>query len=132
MNPSPKAKWLAQLSPLVHLSHNWISLIGVVVVTTATVFWLFLLPTTMRGEVHNPYNGILAFLALPALFFLGLILIPLGIFLRNKGERRRGIYPANFPPLTLKNVEFRRLLTFIGVTTFANIVIASQLAYGAV
>jgi len=122
----------AQLSPLIHLSNNWISLIGVVVVTTATVFWLFLLPTTMRGEIHNPYNGILAFLLLPGLFIFGLLLIPLGIYRQNKGERRRGLYPATFPPLNLKNMEFRRLLTFVGVTTFANIVIASQLAYGAV
>ncbi len=132
MTESRTNKVPAQLSPLVHLSNNWLSLTGVVVVTTATVFWLFLLPTTMRGEVHNPYNGILAFLLLPALFFLGLILIPLGIYLRNKAEHRRGLYPADFPPLNLKNVEFRRLLTFVGVTTFANIVIASQLAYGAV
>ena len=125
-------KWAARLSPLVHLSNNWLSLVGVVIVTTATVFWLFLLPTTLRGEVHNPYNGILAFLLLPAVFFLGLILIPLGIYLRNKREHRHGLYPASFPPLNLRNVEFRRLLTFVAVTTFANIVIASQLAYGAV
>jgi nitrate/TMAO reductase-like tetraheme cytochrome c subunit len=129
--PRTPGGWPA-LSPLVHLSNNWISLIGVVVVTTATVFWLFLLPTTLRGDVHNPYNGILAFLLLPVFFFLGLGLIPLGIFLRNKQEHRRGLYPATFPPLNLKNVEFRRLVTFVGVTTFANIVIASQLAYGAV
>lgn len=132
MNPSPKLKLPRQLSPLVHLSNNWVSLIGVVVVTTATVFWLFLLPTTMRGEVHNPYNGILAFLLLPVLFFAGLILIPLGIYWRNRREKLHGLYPAEFPPLNLRNVEFRRLLTFVGVTTFANIVIASQLAYGAV
>ncbi|MGA2737960.1 MAG: NapC/NirT family cytochrome c [Bryobacteraceae bacterium] len=132
MNEAPKGKWLAQLSPLVHLCNNWISLIGVVVVTTATVFWLFVLPTTMRGGVHNPYNGILAFLLLPVLFFLGLVLIPLGIYMRNKREKQRGLYPASFPPLNWKNMEFRRLLTFVGVTTFANIVIASQLAYGAV
>ncbi len=132
MNETRTGKVPAQLSPLVHLSNNWVSLIGVVVVTTATVFWLFLLPTTMRGDVHNPYNGILAFLLLPALFFLGLLLIPVGIYWRNKKERRRGLYPASFPPLNLRNVEFRRLIGFVGVTTFANIVIASQLAYGAV
>jgi hypothetical protein len=132
MNEAPEGKWPAQLSPLVHLCNNWISLIGVVVVTTATVFWLFVLPTTMRGGVHNPYNGILAFLLLPVLFFLGLVLIPLGIYWRNKREKQRGLYPAGFPPLNWKNMEFRRLLTFVGVTTFANIVIASQLSYGAV
>ena len=129
--PRTMGGWPA-LSPLVHLSNNWISLIGVVVVTTATVFWLFLLPTTLRGDAHNPYNGILAFLLLPVFFLSGLILIPLGIFLRKKREHRQGLYPATFPPLNLKNMEFRRLVTFVGVTTFANIVIASQLAYGAV
>ncbi len=56
-NPSgsPLRGWL---SPVVHLSNNWISLLGVVIVTTATVFWLFLLPTTLRGEIDNPYYGI--------------------------------------------------------------------------
>jgi hypothetical protein len=125
-------KWPVQLSPLVHLCNNWVSLIGVVVVTSATVFWLFLLPTTLRGDVHNPYNGILAFMLLPALFFLGLLLIPLGIYWRNRKEKRRGLYPASFPPLNMQNVDFRRLIAFVGVTTFANIAIASQLAYGAV
>ena len=73
-NPSGQ-HWL---SPLIHLSNNWISLAGVVIVTTATIFWLFLLPTTLRGDTDNPYIGILAFLALPAPFFAGLVLIPLG------------------------------------------------------
>ena len=125
-------RWPASLSPLIYLSNNWVSMVGIGVVTTATVFWLFLLPTTLRGDVHNPYNGILAFLLLPAFFFLGLVLIPVGIYARNRREHRHGLYPASFPPLNLKNLEFRRLLTFVGLTTFANIVIASQLAYGAV
>ena len=60
------------LSPLIHLSNNWISLAGVVLVTTATIFWLFLLPITLRGETQNPYIGILAFLILPGPFFAGL------------------------------------------------------------
>jgi hypothetical protein len=62
------------LSPLVYLSNNWISLVGVVIVTTATVLWLFLLPATLRGETGNPYLGILAYLAFPAVFIGGLIL----------------------------------------------------------
>ena len=43
------------LSPLVYLSSNWLSLTGVVIVTTATVLWLFLLPITLRGETAHPY-----------------------------------------------------------------------------
>ena len=120
------------LSPLVHLSNNWISLAGVVIVTTATVFWLFLLPTTLGGNAHNPYFGILAFLVLPGVFFTGLGLIPLGIWLKRRRERRDRSYPESFASLNFRSPDVRRLLAFIGLTTFVNIVIASQLTYGAV
>jgi len=121
-----------RLSPLVHLSNNWLSLAGVVIITTATVFWLFLLPTTLKADVTNPYIGILAYLVVPAAFFVGLALIPLGIFLRHRNEVRAGKYPSLFPPLTFRNPDFRRLVIFIVLTTFVNIVISSQLTYGAV
>jgi hypothetical protein len=120
------------LSPLVHLSNNWISLAGVIIVTTATVFWLFLLPTTLRGETTTPYIGILVFLGLPAPFFAGLIMIPLGIWLKRKREGRSGIYPPDFPALTWGNFELRKLVYFFTATTVVNLAIASQLTYGAV
>jgi nitrate/TMAO reductase-like tetraheme cytochrome c subunit len=118
--------------PIVHLSNNVLSLAGVLLVTTATVFWIFLLPTSFGHEVENPYLGILAFMLLPMLFFFGLALIPAGIFLRFRKERRRGSYPTNFPPLNLHNVEFRRLILFVVAATLVNMVIAGQLGYSAV
>jgi hypothetical protein len=122
----------AWLSPLVHLSNNWISLAGVVIVTTATVFWLFLLPVTLRGEAASPYIGILVFLTLPIPFFAGLLLIPLGMWIKRRREGRAGLYPPQFPPLHWSNREFRKLVYFFGATTVLNLAIASQLAYGAV
>src|ERR1035437_4549958 len=120
------------LSPLVHLSNNWVSLAGVVLVTTTVVFWLFLLPVTLKGTAASPYIGILVFLGLPAPFFAGLAMVPLGIWLKRKREGRQGIYPPGFPPLSWHNFELRKLVYFIAVTTFVNIEIASQLTYGAV
>jgi hypothetical protein len=120
------------LSPLIHLSNNWISLTGVVLVTTTTVFWLFLLPTTLRGQTENPYFGILAFLVIPGPFFLGLFLIPLGILRKRRREGRTGIPPIDVHGVRWSNPEVRRLAYFVGVTTVLNIAIASQLSYGAV
>lgn len=120
------------LSPLVYLSNNWISLIGVVLVTAAGVIWLFLLPVTLRGGISHPYVGILVYLMLPAVFVAGLILIPIGIYWKRRRERAAGQYPADFPPLDFYNRELRKLLAFIGVTTFLNVIITSQFAYGAV
>jgi NapC/NirT cytochrome c family, N-terminal region len=120
------------LSPFVHLTNNWISLTGVVMVTTATIFWLFLLPTTLRGETENPYIGILAYLAIPAPFFIGLLLVPLGIWVKRRREGRAGVYPPEFPPLHWSNHELRKLTYFFGGATVLNLVIASQVTYGAV
>ena len=124
-----RAGWL---SPLIHLSNNWISLAGVVLVTTTTVFWLFLLPITLRGTPENPYVGILAFLAIPGPFFLGLFLIPLGILRKRRREGRTGIPPIDVHGVRWSNPEVRRLAYFVGITTVLNIAIASQLSYGAV
>lgn len=132
---SPTSLWnkaQQQLSPLVHLSNNPLSLAGVAVVTAATVFWIFLLPISLRGEVEHPYIGILAFLLLPAAFFGGLALIPMGICLRRRLEKKAGIYPLSFPPLDLRHAELRRLLSFIVLATAVNFVIATQVTYRAV
>ncbi|TAM78707.1 MAG: cytochrome C [Acidobacteria bacterium] len=120
------------LSPYVYLSANWISRLGVVLVTTGTVLWLLLLPVVLRGFTDNPYAGILTFMGLPAIFFGGLVLIPVGIVLRARRERQRGIYPSNFPPLDFENAELRKLLFFVGVTTVVNLIIGGQLVYAGV
>jgi hypothetical protein len=133
MTPNPSdRRGPSWLSPIIHLSSNWVSLAGVVIVTTATVFWLFLLPVTLRGTTESPYVGILAFLVLPAPFFAGLILVPLGIWLKRKREGRAGIYPPEFPPLTWNNADLRRLVYFVFFTTMVNLAIASQVSYSAV
>jgi hypothetical protein len=126
---SPVRAWL---SPLVYLSNNWISFTGVALVTTAAIFWLFLLPTTWQGQASNPYAGILIFLALPAVFIGGLALVPLGIVLLRRRARASGKMPVSFPPLDFQNRELRRLAAFVAVATFVNFVIAGQATYSAV
>jgi hypothetical protein len=121
------------LIPLVYLTDNWISLIGVVLVTTCTVFWLFLLPVILGGGPSNPYLGILIFMLLPGAFFLSLFLIPFGIILK---KRRQGKTPADLlrAPLSFdfRRRELRHIAAFIVGATLINIVIASQLSYAAV
>src|SRR5437870_3444696 len=94
---------------------------GVALVTLAGFSWLFLLPLHIRGQVDNPYIGLLLFIALPILFFAGLALIPVGIVL----ARRRGA-------VTLDAIPVRRAVLFFTLATLTNIVIGSQLSYRAV
>ena len=94
------------LSPLIYLANNWVSLVGIVVVTSATVFWLFLLPTTAKGHSATPYIRILSFLIVPAFFFLGLALIPLGIAWRQRPGAPNGTLSVD---LSAASVEQPRI-----------------------
>ena len=120
--------WLA---PLIYLSDNWISLTGVVLVTTSAVLWLMVLPVSWGTRVSNPYLGILMYLALPAAFFAGLLLIPLGIALKRRRLTATGHleHPVS---VDFRSRAFRHVAAFFAVTTFANLVIGSQLTYSAV
>ena len=120
------------LSPLVYLSNNWISLLGVIVVTAATVTWLVFLPITLRGGILHPYFGMVVYLLLPGVFIGGLLLIPIGIYWNRRRKRVKGEFPASFPPLDPHNPELRKLAIFIASTTFLNIIISTQFSYSAV
>ncbi len=98
-------------------------------VTTAGILWLFLLPSLFRGGDENPYQHIITLLILPALFFVGLALIPLGLYFRRKRERAAGAATPLTRTLDLNSPDFRRVATFLVLTTFVNLVIGWQLAY---
>lgn len=118
------------LAPIVYLASNWISLAGVVLVTTAGILWLLLLPSFLRGGAATAYLGILQFMLLPMVFFGGLALIPVGIWWFKR--QNRGNLPAVFPPLDFNNAKFRRMLAFLAATTAVNLIIGAQLTYRAI
>ena len=111
---------------IVLLTSHWVTMAGVALVTLAGFSWLFALPANIRGNVSNPYIGLLTFIAIPIVFFVGLILIPIGITL----GRRRAAEALN-PPVDRK-AAWRRAGMFFTIMTMANLVIGSQLTYRAV
>ena len=121
MNPEPQKRPI-----LVLLASNWISMLGTALVTLAGFSWLFLLPTNLRGRVENPYIGILLFIVIPVIFFAGLALIPMGLFL---AKHRIAAAIGTLPD---RKSAFRRTAIFFAVMTVANVIIGSQLSYRAV
>ena len=69
------------------LTRHWLSLLGLALLATALISWLFVLPQQVRGHVDNPYVGILIFLVIPTIFFAGLLLIPVGVYLSRRQIR---------------------------------------------
>jgi hypothetical protein len=112
---------------LVLLTSSWISMLGAALVTLAGFSWLFVLPLNVRGgELSNPYIGLLVFIAIPIIFFAGLILIPAGIAI----AKRKVVETLN--EVEDRRTAWRRVGIFFAVMTVTNVVIASQLTYRAV
>jgi hypothetical protein len=117
------AKWL---KPIVHLASHPVTLVGSVLTTSSAItmigFWA--LEVLFQRAVH-PYAGIILFLALPGVFVLGLLLIPVGEYLRR---RRRMVEPL---PLRVDLTEprVRRAVTLVALATGVNIVVLSAAAY---
>jgi len=109
------------------LTQHWLSLLGAALVATAVISWLFVLPLQVRGHVDNPYVGIIVFLILPLIFFTGLILVPIGVYL-SKRKIREGLAEA----VVDRKAALRRVAWFFGITAVVNILIGTQVTYRAV
>ena len=117
---SPRPAWFL-------LTQHWLSLLGTALAATAIISWLFVLPLQIRGNASNPYVGIIVFLILPVVFFAGLALVPVGVYL-SKRQIRDGLAQPEFD----RKAAVRRIAWFFIVVTVVNILIGTQLTYRAV
>ena len=128
MSPQNTVKDWARL--IYYFSQNTLSFIGVVLTTSSAItliaFWIydFVLP----GPPH-PYIGLLIFLTLPGIFILGLLLIPLGVFLHRGKLRNAGELPSVYPEIDLKTPAVQKGILFIAAATVLNVIIFSFASY---
>ena len=102
--------------------------VGVALTTGSALLFLVLLVLDLAGGVPNPYAGLFIFLALPVVFVIGLVLIPLGAWL----ERRMADRAPEWPRIDLNNPAQRGVLWFVTVATAANVAILSVATVGGV
>ena len=118
------------LQPIYFLGQNPITLTGAVITTstalTTIAFWFY--EIFLPGPPH-PYIGLLVFLILPGMFVLGLLLIPVGIWLRRRSLRARGKLPGAFPAIDLGLPVVRRTLEYVTVATLLNLLIVGTASY---
>jgi hypothetical protein len=127
---SPVKEWLR---PAVYLGQNPISLIGAVLTTSAAItmigFWGFEL---LHAGPTRPYAGIVFFFILPAVFVLGLVLMPLGGLLRRYRLRQQGKLPHVYPTIDLRQPVLQRAFALVMVMTFVNVGLMGTASYKAV
>ena len=116
--------------PALFFGNNPISLAGGAATTasgvTMVAYWL----VEIFGRPNdNPYLGIIFFLILPALFIGGLVLIPIGMYLRRKQLQKAGQIPVAFPKIDLNDRMFRHGLDIVLVATIVNLLVVAVASY---
>jgi hypothetical protein len=110
--------------PALFFGNNPISLAGGAITTASGVTMIAYWLVEIFGRPNdNPYLGIIFFLLLPALFIAGLILIPVGLYLRRRKLQQAGQIPAEFPKIDLNDRIFRHGLDIVLVATITNLLI---------
>ena len=110
---------------------NPISLIGVAVATAMAVVFLLLLTLEFTGQLTNPYAGLLVFVAVPFVFVIGLLLIPIGMW-RQRRRVAAGQAPDDYPVIDLRLPRTRSVILGVALLTIVNVFIVSLAGFGAV
>src|SRR5262245_38929992 len=110
---------------------NTVTLVGAAITPASAAV---LLPLALAQFVSGggPYLGLLTFVALPAVFVAGLVLIPFGLWLQRRRERRaiaRGERVPPYPVLDLNLDRTRRTVFLFFVLTCVNLVILGVSSY---
>jgi len=116
--------------PALFFGNNPISLAGGAITSASGVtmigYWL----VELFGRPNdNPYLGIIFFLILPALFIGGLLLIPVGVWLRRKKLLKLGQIPAAFPKIDFNDRIFRHGIDIVLVATIVNLLVVAMASY---
>jgi hypothetical protein len=119
------------LRPFLFFGNNPISLIGGAITSASalTLIGFWVVDVFGHGGSSNPYLGIIFDLCLPALFVLGLLLIPLGMWLRHRELRALDRLPEVYPKIDLADPFFRHGIDFVIVATFINFIIVGTASY---
>ena len=116
--------------PFFYLGQNGLTLAGAVITTSSAVtLFLFWAREAFSAQPTHPYAGILFFIVLPALFVLGLLLIPAGIWWRRRGLRRRGTLPETYPHIDLRAPVVQNTFALVGFATVLNVGILGTASY---
>jgi hypothetical protein len=118
---------------LAHITRNPLGMVGAVITTVAAILFVTLFALEQVGFHGGPYLGILAFLIIPGLLVLGLVLIPIGLWRERVRHRRAaaaGGEVAEVLPVWDLNLDRvrRNFLVFLTLTAI-NLVIVAVATY---
>ncbi len=113
------------------LSRNPVSIAGAALTTISAALFVVYLTLEAFGVFASPYIGLVGYLLIPALFVVGLLLIPLGMW-REGGRRRRGTAPWAWPAIDFNTPRTRLIAAVVVLLTILNVCIIAVASVGVV
>ncbi len=119
-------RYLTQFLP--RLWVNWITLLGSVITTLSAAAILVFLAVETTAPEHNRYTSTFLVLVLPFLFALGLVIIPIGLWVDRRQAKRRDPAVARNAleaamDMAMRDRVSRRRILFVALATPVNIMI---------
>ena len=107
-----------------------LAIVGAVIATVTAVVFIALALAVVLGWLTNPYAGLLVFVGLPAMFVVGLLLIPLGMWLQARKLRKDPAAVADWAVVDFRKPTVRRTALLITALTAVNLVLLLLGGYG--
>ncbi len=116
--------------PALFFGNNPISLAGGAITTASAVTMIAYWLVELFGVASpNPYLGIIFLFLLPAVFIAGLLLIPLGVYVRRKKLLAAGAIPSVYPRIDLNDPIFRHGIDIVLIATVLNLIVVAWASY---
>jgi hypothetical protein len=90
------------------VTRHWISMLGSVIALAVAVLMILLFGMELSGFKAGPYLGILTYLLLPAVFVLGLVLIPVGVLRKRRLDADALAHHEQAPRLPVVDLNNQR------------------------
>ena len=111
------------------LARHPLAIAGAVITTVSAVVFITLVIGIVMGFLNNPYAGLIVFVALPALFVVGLLLIPLGMWLQRR-KLLKHPEAGDWGVLDFRKQTVRRATLIVIALTAVNLSILLLAGYG--
>jgi len=105
-----------------------LAIAGAALTTAAAAVFIALVIAELAGWLENPYAGLIVFVLVPAVFVLGLLLIPLGMRLQRR--KLAAGDTVEWPIVDFRLASVRRATLLVTALTAVNIVILLLAGYG--
>lgn len=103
---------------LPYSSYNWISLIGTTIALITLFMIIFLFVITTVFEQGHSYLGLIIFIVLPGILVMGLLMIPLGMFIKARQDKDKHLgLSKEWPVFDMNDLRHRNGFAIFSIGT---------------